>query len=315
MNRSEIYSQPSQMSRRGFLKGLAVAGAVAAMPRVLFASEAAIDTTKPVRFALIGDWGSGYDGQMAVAERMARFHAAEPFEFVVSVGDNIYPNGSHEDFGEKFERPYAPLIKHNVPFYVCFGNHDVREGADAQMRYPLFNMNGRNYYNIVRGGGMLEIFMLDSNDLDRKQVEWLDRSLAASNALWKVVVVHHPPYSSGKTHGSDMAVRRAVEPLLIRHKVPVVFSGDDHVYQRVTPQNGIQYFVTGAGGKLRQGDLRDDELVAFGNDRENHFMVIDADASELRFRAINPQGEAFDSGRIAAEPAAVARYFNRLKAA
>lgn len=264
-----------------------------------------------MRFAVIGDWGNGKDGQMAIGERIALLHRETPLELILSVGDNIYPNGEPEDFGEKFERPYAELIKQKVPFFTVFGNHDVRTGREAQLRYPLFNMNGRNYYTVARGNGLVEFFMLDSTAMDARQVAWVDKSLAESTAVWKVVVVHHPPYSSAKRHGSAKDVRRALEPLFVRHKVAAVFSGDDHVYQRVVPQQGVQYFVTGAAGKIRHGDLKRDRYVAAGYDEGNHFMVVEASLSGLAYRALGERGQELDTVETAAEAPAVARLLNR----
>jgi hypothetical protein len=148
--------------------------------------------------------------------------------------------------------------------------------------------------------------------MDERQVAWVDKSLAESVAVWKVVVVHHPPYSSAKRHGSALDIRKALEPLLVRHKVAAVFSGDDHVYQRVTPQQGVQYFVTGAAGKIRHGNLKQDRFVSAGYDEGNHFMVVEATLSKLAYRALDETGRTVDSGEIAAQTPAVARLFSRI---
>jgi hypothetical protein len=304
----------SLVSRRDILRGFGALGIAAAASRVapVFAETGpSLEAFKPVRFAVIGDWGNGKSGQMAIGERIGQVHRETPLELILSVGDNIYPDGEPKDFGEKFERPYAELIKQQVPFYTVFGNHDVRKGREAQLRYPLFNMNGRNYYTVERGNGLVEFFMLDSTAMDERQVAWADKSLAESTALWKIVVVHHPPYSSAKRHGSDKDVRRALEPLFVRHKVAAVFSGDDHVYQRVVPQQGVQYFVTGAAGKIRHGDLERDHYVAAGFDEGNHFMVVEASLSDLTYRALDEKGQVLDSVAAAAEATAVARLLNR----
>jgi hypothetical protein len=286
------------VSRRDVLKGMAAFGAAAVLGK--FAPTASAAAPKPVRFALLGDWGSGDDGEFAIAEKMLAAHHSKPLELVIGAGDNIYPNGSADHFGENFERPFEALIKERVPFHTCFGNHDVRSGADAQLRYPLFNMNGRNYYNLAKGDGTVEFFMLDSNDMDDRQLRWLEGALAASTAVWKVPVFHHPIYSSGKTHGASADLRKQIEPLFVRSGVKVAFSGHDHIYQRVTPQQGVQYFVSGAGGKIREGNLKRDSLVASGYDADSHFMTIEADATSLRFSAVNASGQQVDSGVVAA---------------
>jgi acid phosphatase len=301
------------ISRRSVLGGFGALGIAAAASRVCLASsETSLEAFKPVRFAVIGDWGNGKGGQMAIGERIARVHGESTIDLILSVGDNIYPDGEPEDFGNKFERPYAALIKQKVPFYTVFGNHDVRKGREAQLRYPLFNMNGNNYYTVSRGNGMVDFFMLDSTAIDARQVAWADKVMAESTAVWKVVIVHHPPYSSGKRHGSDLDVRKAFERLFVRHNIAAVFSGDDHLYQRVTPQQGVQYFVTGAAGKIRKGDLKRDGYVAAGFDEGNHFMVVEANMSSLSYRALDETGAAVDSGTITAKAPAVARLFERI---
>lgn len=302
------------MSRRDILRGFGALGIAAAATRMAQASSTSgtsVEAFSPVRFAVIGDWGNGKAGQMAIGERIARVHRVTPLDLILSVGDNIYPNGEPKDFGHKFERPYAELIKQKVPFYTVFGNHDVRKGREAQLRYPLFNMNGHSYYTVKRGSGLIEFFMLDSTAMDARQVAWVDKSLAESTAVWKIVVVHHPPYSSGKRHGSDKDIRRVLEPLFVRHKVAAVFSGDDHVYQRVVLQQGVQYFVTGSAGKIRRGNLERDQYVAAGNDEANHFMVVEASLSRLGYRALDETGLILDSVETLAEAPVVARLLSR----
>jgi hypothetical protein len=304
------------ITRRELLRGIGAVGLAAAASRIAAADSRIGDgILKPVRLGLLGDWGSGDEAEMAIAERMLAAHQAKPLDLVVGAGDNIYPNGSADLFADHFERPFAGLIKARVPFYTCFGNHDVRSGADAQLRYPLFNMNGQRYRSVPVGGGTLELFLLDSNDLDDRQVRWLDSALEKSSAIWKVPVFHHPIYSSGTTHGSDTGLRRVLEPLFVRHKVAVAFSGHDHIYQRVTPQQGVQYFVSGAGGKTREGDIKRDALVAFGYDADSHFMVIEADAATFSYSALNARGEQVDAGKLVAPATAVTRFLDRFRSA
>jgi predicted MPP superfamily phosphohydrolase len=252
-----------------------------------------------VRFAVIGDWGTGDHHEVGTVSQMFAVHQRVPLDFIVSAGDNVYPNGSGHHFGEKFERPFADLIKDRVSCYTVLGNHDVDAGRQDQRDYPLFNMGGQNYYTLKKGDGLAQFFMLDSTDFDSTQAAWLEESLRASTAQWKIAVFHHPIYSSAKKHGSSTGLRKCLEPLLTRYKVNVVFSGHDHVYERTKPQQGIQYFVSGAGGKVRRGDV--DQKSSFREtsfDEDNHFMLIDLDASQMSFQAISETGSPVDSGSI-----------------
>jgi 3',5'-cyclic AMP phosphodiesterase CpdA len=141
--------------------------------------------------------------------------------------------------------------------------------------------------------------MLDSTDCDMAQLGWLEQELKGSTARWKLAVFHHPLYSSGKKHGSDLGLRRKLEPLFVRYRVNAVFSGHDHIYERTKPQQGIQYFVTGAGGDLYRGDVDlKSSFRAASYDQDNHFMVIEAEHERISFQAISETGRIVDQGVI-----------------
>ncbi|MFN0112691.1 MAG: metallophosphoesterase [Blastocatellia bacterium] len=258
-----------------------------------------------VRFVAFGDMGTGENSQYSVAAGMAAHHNKHPFDTVLMLGDNIYPNGDPSLFKDKFERPYAELLKRGVRFYAALGNHDVRKGREAEMNYPNFNMNGKAYYSFVKGGELIEFFALDSTDITRQQLRWLEDSLFASKAQWKIAYLHHPLYSSGITHGSEVKLRAQLEPLFVKFGVTAVLSGHDHVYERTKPQRGVQYFVSGAGGQLRKGDLdRRTPFFGSGNDTVNSFMYFEATTDKLSFSAIDPAGNTLDSGALTKSRAA-----------
>jgi 3',5'-cyclic AMP phosphodiesterase CpdA len=251
------------------------------------------------RFAVVGDFGTGGSDEFAIAAGMLDAHHKSALDLVVAVGDNIYPNGSGRHFTKHFEEPFAGLLKEQVKFYAVLGNHDVEEGRRDQVDYPLFNMGGSNYHSISRNNGLVDFFLLDSTDLSTTQLGWLENSLRESKAIWKLAALHHPIYSSGKKHGSDIKVRKQLEPLFTRYRVQVVFAGHDHVYERTKPQQGVQYFITGAGGKCRRGDIdMNSELRAASYDLDNSFMLIEADETEMTFKSISQTGVVVDTGVI-----------------
>ena len=252
-----------------------------------------------LRFAVIGDWGTGCENQFGVASRMFAAHQAAPFDFVLTAGDNIYPSGRAKYFATNFEQPFSDFIKNKVPFYTTLGNHDVQKGREDQRNYPLFNMGGRDYYTLSKGDGLADFFMLDSTNFTPEQAGWFEKALAASTAKWKVAVFHHPIYTSGKMHGPELKLRAALEPLLTRYKVKAVFSGHEHIYERTIPQNDIQYFITGAGGKYKKNVVNlKSQVRSVTYDNDNHFMVIEIDDREIRFQAIAETGQEIDSGTI-----------------
>jgi len=257
-----------------------------------------------VRFIALGDMGTGESNQYSLAAGMAGCHDQHPFDVALTLGDNIYPNGDPALFKEKFERPYAELLRRGVRFYAALGNHDVRLGREAAMRYPDFNMNGQAYYSFVKGGGLVEFFALDSTAPDAAQMRWLEGALSASGARWKLGYFHHPIYSSAMRHGSETRLRARLEPLFVKYGVAAALSGHDHVYERTRPQRGVQYFVCGAGGQLRRGDLdRRSPFFAAGNDQVNSFMCFEATPERLSFRSLDAAGKTLDEGLIAAAPA------------
>jgi 3',5'-cyclic AMP phosphodiesterase CpdA len=246
-----------------------------------------------VRFAAIGDMGTGEAPQYQVAQRMVNARQIFPFDFVIMLGDNIYGGSNPKDFEKKFELPYKPLLDAGVKFYASLGNHD----NPNERFYKLFNMNEANYYTFKKGN--VRFLVLDSNYMDSKQLTWLEKELRnAGNSDWKICYFHHPLYSSGKTHGSSIELRSLIEPMFIKYGVDAVFSGHDHVYERVHPQKGIYYFMEGSSGQLRNGDLAKTDMTEKGFDSDRTFMLVEVAGEEMYFQTLSRAGTEVDSGMI-----------------
>ena len=256
--------------------------------------------SETVRFVALGDTGTGGKEQFAIASQMVKYYDDKHYDTALLLGDNVYPSGDPAELPAKFEKPYAELLKRGVPFHAVLGNHDDNTSRGAgQINYKPFNMGGRNYYSFVEGNSLVEFFALDSNRMDQTQLAWLESALSASKARWKIVFYHHPIYSSGKKHGSNTKLRALLEPLFVRYGVAVTFSGHDHVYERIKPQQGIQHFVSGAGGQLRRGNLnKPSQLTAAGNDLVNSFMYVEVTPNNLSFWAIDAEGRILDNGSL-----------------
>ena len=210
-----------------------------------------------LKFAVIGDSGQPGTGQNAIAAQMVKWRERFPFELVLMTGDNLYGTERPRDYEKKFSIPYKPLIDAGVKFYASLGNHD-----DAgQTQYKQFNMEGRKYYSFRPKHGV-RFFAIDSNYVDPKQLEWLDKDLSASGSDWKIAFFHHPLYSSGGTHGSADAQRELLEPIFLKYRVNVAIMGHEHFYERLKPQKGVAYFILGSSAKLRKGDLRKTAMTA-----------------------------------------------------
>lgn len=212
------------------------------------------------------------------------------------LGDNIYGGGSPKDFHAKFELPFGLLLGSGVRSYAALGNHD----APSQREYPAFHMGGRSYYTFAPRPSV-RFFALDSNRLDGEQLEWLKRELSSCNAAWKIAYFHHPLYSSGARHGSNLPLRKSLEPALIEHGVTVVLAGHDHFYERIKPQAGVHHFVVGGSSKVRIGNARRTDITAAAFDRDRSFLLMETGGRRLRFRAISRTGEVVDEGTIEKE--------------
>jgi 3',5'-cyclic AMP phosphodiesterase CpdA len=252
---------------------------------------------------VIGDMGRDAQGRSDVARQVAAFHEEFPFDFGILLGDNIYGSDTPAEMANKFEFPYKALLDAGVVFHAVLGNHD----DPSERFYERFNMRGERYYTFRASdgsiskptGGDVRFFALDTGYLDKPQLDWLEKELSASSSDWKILFFHHPLYSSGNTHGSALESRAILEPLFVQYGVSVVFSGHDHIYERIKPQKGgIVYWVSGAGGRLRKGDIRATDMTAKGFDSDNHFMIVEITGDDLYFQAISRAGETIDSGVV-----------------
>jgi DNA repair exonuclease SbcCD nuclease subunit len=280
--------------RRTFVTAL-----VLALSSTLWGQQPSVLPNKDgsIKFAVIGDSGTGGSAQEKVAKRLTAERERFKYEFVLMLGDNLYGNEQPDDFVDKFERPYKALLDAGIKFYAALGNHD----DPAQRFYKGFNMGGERYYSFKAPHGSARFFALDSNYAAKEQFDWLEKELAASDSDWKIAFFHHPLYSSGETHGSDETLRATLEPLFVKHGVNLVLTGHEHFYERIKPQKGITYIISGSAAKLRRGNISQSPLTAKGYDQGYTFMLIEIVGDELFFQAVTDEGRIIDSGTIRRE--------------
>jgi hypothetical protein len=240
-------------------------------------------------FAAIGDGGTGDTAQLQVAAAMLDyFTEVRRFPFVIMLGDNLYDH----DYDGQFSIPYKPLLDRGVKFYAALGNHD----RDLEIHFKPFNMQDRDYYSFDKGN--VRFAALNSNHpSDPGQAKWLDTVFANSGTKWRICFFHHPLYSSGPhAEESRDVIRPAMEPMLLRNRVEVVFGGHEHLYQRIAPQKGIRYFVSGGGGRRLYSVRRNsfDEVAV----SEHHFMIVEIAGDRLFFEAVGLNRRVLDCGVI-----------------
>lgn len=246
-------------------------------------------TSSPtVRFAVIGDFGQAGPHEQAVAALVASWHP----DFIVTTGDNNYPNGARSTMAANVLQYYGDYVKQRR-FFPALGNHDWRSGIQPHL--DTFDLPGNErYYDVA--WGPVHLFILDSDwhephgiTAKSKQAQWLRQKLAGATEPWKLVVLHHPPYSSGP-HGS-YANRQWP---FAAWGATAVLSGHDHTYERIL-RDGIVYFVNGLGGASIYKFENPVPGSAVRYNANYGAMLVKADANHITFQFINIQGKVIDT--------------------
>jgi len=261
-----------------------------------------------IAFMVLGDWGSGVKLQRTVAKAMTAKYNEDEVVAVLTTGDNIYPKGVSSATDPlwilRFENIYN-IDDLPIPFYATLGNHDHTKSPDAQVKYrgkPLedglkhWNMPARNWSKVftsedasisVRVTGLDTKPLITGKRASRKgQIRWIDSVLALSTETWNIVIGHHPVYSNGE-HGNTMGMIRQIKPLFEKHGVDAYFAGHDHDLQMLKPVNGVQYIISGAGGKARSVAWEKNTIFASTN---GGFVWLQFNADEMLLQFIDSEG-------------------------
>lgn len=228
-------------------------------------------------FLVIGDWGrNGDHNQKEVAEGLKKAAEKTDPEFIISTGDNFYCCGVASVNDPQWKTSFEDIYKGDalqIDWYSVLGNHDYHGNPQAEIDYSKvsrrWNMPSR-YYTFVKEteGKILRFIFLDTNPFVKKylkhseeyadiakqdtakQLQWLD-SLLTRNEDLKIVVGHHPVYSSSKRHGNTPELIEKLEPRFKKYNVQLYLSGHDHDLQLQKPEGKTHYIVSGAGSELR----------------------------------------------------------------
>jgi len=286
---------------------------------------------EPFSFIVFGDSGLGSRAQYALALQMER---AEPdADFLLHVGDLVYPDGERGRYAARFFAPYRRSLA-RVNFWPCLGNHDFGKGGDAAAYREVFELpeNGpaavpdvarelaaeRHYWFDY---GACRVAVLDSNVTEtvlREHVApWLRQMMSAAGPRWRLVVCHHPAYTAGK-YAPDERLQRTIVPVVDETGVDIVFAGHDHNYQRtrplrggreVEPGQGTVYIVSGAGGAAlytAKAAAQRPDFIACIDDQHHSFTQISIDGDELRLRQVALGGAVVDELLLRKPPAGAA---------
>ncbi|CAD5113052.1 DgyrCDS2249 [Dimorphilus gyrociliatus] len=277
-------------------------------------------------FITIGDWGrtrtAGVPNkQDDVARQMDVWARENNAEFVLTLGDNFYPDGVFSADDEQFEtkwrnvylNPYPSL---RVEWKISLGNHDHRVfTGHYQVEFgktePLWELPSFNYtFTKTFGDTSVFFVVVDSdslywlvNDTLNEQVSWLDETLEQASADWVIVAAHHPVYSSGH-HGSDFGMIDDVRPILLKHNVDFYLAGHEHDLQHLNgpPGDSIEYVISGGGGasarpqnEIAVEDLKDMNVTQKMFNSINGFTGIKVKQNSITVEYVDLEGTMFYS--------------------
>jgi hypothetical protein len=241
----------------------------------------AVPGAERVRVVAFGDFGKGDESQEETAAALRAYHDAEPLDFGITLGDNFYPKGMQSPGDPRWRElwidPYAGL---GIRFYPSLGNHDWGF-ADSPAAQVLYSDGGSWYMPAARyafHAGPADFFALDTSTLSAAQLDWLERSLVASDAPWKVVYGHHPIRSSGR-YRDDTRMAERLLPVLQAGGADLYLAGHEHHMEHVRAEGGVSFVIAGSGGAgLRRVSPGPNSLFA----RSAHgFAVLDVERDSL----------------------------------
>lgn len=258
-------------------------------------------------FLAIGDFGRvGNYFQKEVARELGHATVVLDAEFIVSVGDNFYPNGveSVQDYHwvSSFESIYNdPSLYRN--WFATLGNHDYQGNVQAQIDYSKvsrrWNMPNRYYSKTIsleNGDKLLMVFMDTNPFIDSyhkkpekylgiqaqdtvAQKKWLEETLNTNDKSikWKIVVGHHPLYSGG--HRKDSKDTKLFESkfasLFDKHQVDAYLCGHEHDLQIIRPKGRFTtQFLSGAGSEVRPSGKREGTIFAAAEPGFMSFSIV-----------------------------------------
>ncbi|NGM65008.1 metallophosphoesterase [Sphingobacterium sp. SGR-19] len=267
-------------------------------------------------FIVLGDFGRvGNYYQRDVARELGHATVALDAEFIVSVGDNFYPNGvaSTTDYHwiSSFETIYTDPSLY-MDWYVALGNHDYRGNVQAQIDYShisrRWNMPARYYSQTfeVNDNEKLLLIVMDTNpyiddyhddvekyaDLSKqdtaKQSRWLIEQLNTEDTQvkWKIVVGHHPLYSGGKRKDSEdtRGFEQKFASLFDKHQVDAYICGHEHDLQIIKPKGRFTtQFLSGAASEVRESGNREGTIFAAA---EPGFLTFSIQDNKILVQAV-----------------------------
>lgn len=291
-------------------------------------SDTLIRKADALNFIAMGDWGRNGEGhQKQVAAQMGKTATAINAQFIIAAGDNFYPSGVISEFDPLFHYSFEDIytaFSLQWDWYVVLGNHDYKSNPDAQVAYSKISrrwkMPARYYAKSFPINNdttqQVLILFIDTNPLipsfysnseygpnvktqdSTAQKNWIKDQLenAGKNVKWKIVVGHHPMYSSGgRVEGYDTkAIRGSLKPLFDKYGVDVFLAGHEHNLQHMVTGN-LHHLISGAASEKTPVKLAPEGKMAAS---EYGFMVLSVTPKELLVQTIDDTGKMIYSATI-----------------
>jgi len=202
-------------------------------------------------FAVVGDFGSGNANETAVASMIESWHP----DFVLTVGDNAYPQGSSELLDRDIFGPYGAVMRESA-WFPALGNHDVKADNGKPELEAFHSLGSERWYRFTWGNAAVVVLDSDvSVAPGSPQLRFARRALAQPSCF-RFAAWHHPPWEPPARPISP-GLRQNIVPLVEKDDVQVVFEGHLHAYTRSRPRGGLLYVTVGTGGAELSTDAGD----------------------------------------------------------
>lgn len=283
--------------------------------RTLFTPE-----RKIVNFLVIGNTADPQGSATEMKKRMAQSMAEYQADFLIHTGD-ISSDGSVAQSDSEFFQPYKKVLS-DTPLLNALGEEEYGENRSNKEGKGFLAANYKkihsmpwskgtpNYYYIDTANA--RILFIDTNNMydainapkinrDSPQYKWLRDSLAkAGAAKWKIVVMHHPVYSSGK---EEDRLSQVLAPLFEAQKVNLVIQGHQGAYERTKPiyrgepaKNGPIYITVGGSGKFFEESSYENNWSSkyYSVPHFSYISIVDRKLSLRTFTHENKRIDALD---------------------
>ena len=284
--------------------------------------QTAANNVKQFKFLVFGDSQSeSYNTWHTTIQQAYRLH--HDAVFFTNVGDLVDVGNDEKEWEEWLAAVNG--IADTLPAMPLTGNHEMYTPQWKVNTTPALFMA---HFQLPRNGpdglqeqvysfdyGNVHFVMLNSQEREEgqfvpamlaKQRDWLDRDLARSDKLWKVIFIHRPPYHT-KSAKSNENIRQVFVPVLDKYKADLVFAGHEHVYARTYPLyadkiadgavSGTVYITTGRSGEKVYGKAaaNDWNEVFYNPVDQANYLSVEVRGDVLTVKAWKQNGELIDA--------------------